>query len=164
MKSLQGDPKDHPITEFEEELRGTCLCGSICVTIRDPELFTRPRGHLCHCSNCRKVAGSFVSANLVIEAGKVEIQDSAGTLKTFEDYKTMSGNPVFRSFCSVDGNPIKSESPLYPGMVILKMGIFPRIPEPETEGFVLHKHPWEADLKDTVKYKVARGGEKMDES
>ncbi|KAI1420478.1 Mss4-like protein [Xylaria sp. FL1777] len=163
MKSPRGDPKDHPITEFEQELQGTCLCGSICVTIRDQELFTRPRGHLCHCSNCRKVAGSVVAANLVIEADKVELRDSAGTLKTYDDYDTLSGNPVFRSFCSVDGNPIKSETPLYPGKVILKMGIFPRIPDPESEMFTLHKHPWEADLKSTVKYKIARGGEKMEE-
>ncbi|KAI0801606.1 Mss4-like protein [Xylaria sp. FL0064] len=162
MKTPQGDPKDHPITEFEQGLQGTCLCGSISVTIHDPELFTRPRGHLCHCSNCRKVAGSFVASNLIIESDKVEIQDSAGTLKTYDDYNTLSGNPVFRSFCSVDGNPIKSETPLYPGKVILKMGIFPRIPEPEAEGFALHKHPWEADLKDTVKYKLVRGGEKLE--
>ncbi|KAI1353964.1 Mss4-like protein [Xylaria sp. FL0043] len=162
MKTPQGDPKDHPVTEFEQGLQGTCLCGSISVTIHDPELFTRRRGHLCHCSNCRKVAGSFVSSNLIIESDKVEIQDSAGTLKTYDDYNTLSGNPVFRSFCSVDGNPIKSETPLYPGKVILKMGIFPRIPEPEEEGFALHKHPWEADLKDTVKYKLVRGREKLE--
>ncbi|KAI0522068.1 Mss4-like protein [Xylaria bambusicola] len=162
MKSPQGNPNDHPITEFEKELRGSCLCGSICVTIRDADLFTHPRGHLCHCSNCRKVAGSFVAANLVIETEKVDIQDSSGTLKTYNDYDTLSGNPVYRSFCSVDGNPIKSESPLYQGKVILKMGIFPRIPEPGAEGFALHRHAWEPEFEGTVKYKLARGGEKLE--
>ncbi|KAI0111252.1 Mss4-like protein [Nemania sp. FL0031] len=163
MKSPQGDPKDHPISEFGEGLTGTCLCGSIRVTIHDKELFTRPRGHLCHCCNCRKAAGSFAAANLVIEMEKVEIQDSAGTLKTYNDYDTLSGKPVARSFCSVDGNPIKSETPLSPGKVIVKMGIFPRIPEPEMESFVMHRHPWEANLEGTVKYKFARGGEKLEE-
>ncbi|KAI1199755.1 Mss4-like protein [Nemania serpens] len=163
MKSPQGDPKDHPMAEFEQGLTGNCLCGSVRVTIHEPELFTRRRGHLCHCSNCRKVAGSFVAANLVIEEEKVEIQDTAGTLKTYDDHDTLSGNPVFRSFCSVDGNPIKSESPLSPGKVILKMGIFPRIPEPEMESFVMHRHPWEADIEGAVKYKLARGGEKLEE-
>ncbi|KAI1177787.1 Mss4-like protein [Nemania sp. FL0916] len=163
MKSPQGDPKDHPVAEFEQGLTGTCLCGSIRVTIHDKDLFTRPRGHLCHCSNCRKVAGSFVAANFVIEKEKVEIQDSAGTLKTYEDYDTLSGKPVFRSFCSVDGNPIKSEIPLSPNTVILKMGLFPRIPEPEMESFALHTHPWEADLENTVKYKLGRGGDKLGE-
>lgn len=103
MKSPQGNPNDHPITEFDKELKGTCLCGSISVTIRDPELFTRPRGHLCHCANCRKTSGSCVASNLIIESDKVDIQDSAGTLRTYDDYDTLSGNPVHRSFCSVDG-------------------------------------------------------------
>lgn len=103
MKPLHGDPNGHPIAEFEQGLTGTCLCGSIRVTIKDKELFTGRRGHLCHCSNCRKVAGSYVSANLIIEEDKVEIQDNTGTLKTYSDYDTASGNPVFRSFCSVDG-------------------------------------------------------------
>jgi hypothetical protein len=103
MPLPQGDPKAHPAAEFETGITGTCLCGSIRVTIHDAELFTRRRGHLCHCSNCRKVAGSYVAANFMIEAEKVEIQDQKGTLKTFEDYDTLSGNPVFRSFCGVDG-------------------------------------------------------------
>ncbi|KAI0190509.1 Mss4-like protein [Xylaria flabelliformis] len=163
MKSPQGDPKDHPITEFEQVLTGTCLCGSIRVTIRDTEIFTQRRGNLCHCANCRKVSGSFVAANLVIEEEKVEIQDSAGTLKTYEDHDTLSGNPVYRSFCSVDGNPIKSVASQSPEKVILKMGIFPRIPAPEMESFVMHRHPWEADFEGTVKYKLARGGEKLEE-
>jgi hypothetical protein len=60
-------------------------------------------------------------------------------------------------------SPIKSETPLSPGKVILKMGIFPRIPEPEMESFAMHKHPWEADLEGTIKYKFARGGEKLEE-
>jgi hypothetical protein len=47
--------------------------------------------------------------------------------------------------------------------VILKMGIFPRIPEPEMEGFALHRHPWEPDFEGTVKYKLARGGEVLGE-
>lgn len=27
------------------------------VLINDDELFSRRRGHICHCANCRKVAG-----------------------------------------------------------------------------------------------------------
>lgn len=103
MASLTGDPKAHPIDEFADGITGTCLCGSIRVTIHDSELFTRPRGHVCHCANCRKVSGSFAGANFAIEASKVEIHDASGTLKTYHDYDTLSGNPVLRSFCSVDG-------------------------------------------------------------
>jgi hypothetical protein len=49
------------------------------------------------------VAGSFVAANFSIEAEKVDIQDISGTLKQYDDHDTLSGKPVFRSFCSVDG-------------------------------------------------------------
>lgn len=98
-----GDPKQYDTSQFSEGLSGSCLCGSITVTLHDKELFTKPRGHLCHCANCRKVAGSYVSSNLLIEAEKVTIEDKNGTLKCFEDTATLSGNPVYRYFCSTDG-------------------------------------------------------------
>lgn len=102
-KEPTGDPKQHDPSKFSEGISGHCLCGSITVTIKDPELFSKPRGHLCHCANCRKVAGSYVASNLLIETDKVEIKDRDGTKKTYEDKETLSGNSVFRSFCSVDG-------------------------------------------------------------
>lgn len=98
-----GDPKSHDPSEFSEGMTGSCLCGSITVTIKDSELFSKPRGHLCHCANCRKVAGSYVASNFLTETDKVEIKDRDGTKKTYEDKATLSGNSVFRSFCSVDG-------------------------------------------------------------
>ncbi|KAK4952377.1 hypothetical protein LTR10_009183 [Elasticomyces elasticus] len=155
MPDLTGDPKQH---NPKDSLTGSCLCGSITVTINDSELFTKPRGHLCHCSNCRKVAGSYVSSNLLIEAEKVEIQDRDGTLKTYEDRATGSGNPVYRSFCSADGNPVKSETQAYPGKVILKMGMMPRIPQPEMEGFGLHRHPWQGKHEGITMYEVKWAG------
>jgi hypothetical protein len=48
-----------------------------------------------------------------------------------------------------------------PGVVIVKMGMFPRIPAPEFESFVLHKHDWEGQHDDTIQYKVRLGDEKM---
>lgn len=98
-----GNPNDHQTAKFSDSLSGSCLCGSITVTINDSELFDRPRGHLCHCANCRKVAGSYVASNLLIEAEKVDVKDRDGTLKVYEDKHTLSGNSVFRKFCSVDG-------------------------------------------------------------
>jgi hypothetical protein len=103
MPDLTGDPKFHPFSSFSQGIAGTCLCGSILVTINDPDLFTRRRGHLCHCANCRKVAGSYVAANLVIEEEKVRIEDRQGTLKKFVDTQTGSGTPLDRFFCGVCG-------------------------------------------------------------
>ncbi|KAK4550140.1 hypothetical protein LTR36_003107 [Oleoguttula mirabilis] len=153
-----GDPNAHDASKFADSLSGSCLCGSITVTITDKDLFTKPRGHLCHCSNCRKVSGSYVSSNLLIEAEKVKIDDRDGTLKTYEDHATLSGNPVYRSFCSTDGNPVKSETSAYPGKVIIKMGMMPRIPQPETEGFGLHRHAWQGKNDGVAVYKLKWAG------
>jgi len=135
-------------------MSGTCLCGSIKVTITEKDLFAKPRGHLCHCANCRKVAGSYVASNLLIEKEKVRIEDRDGTLKVYEDLATLSGNPVYRSFCSKDGNPIQSETAAYPEKVVLKMGMFPRIPRPEAEGFGLHKHDWQGEHDAIETYEI----------
>lgn len=97
---LTGDPSTHDKTDT---LVGSCLCGSITVTIIDSELWTKKRGHLCHCANCRKVAGAPYGSNLIIEEEKVKIVDRDGTRKEFLDYKTFTGKPVRRNFCAVDG-------------------------------------------------------------
>jgi hypothetical protein len=97
---LTGNPASHNKTDT---LVGSCLCGSIIVTITDPELWTKKRGHLCHCANCRKVAGAAYGCNLIIEEEKVKIVDRDGTKKEFLDFKTFTGKPVKRNFCGVDG-------------------------------------------------------------
>lgn len=62
-------------------------------------------------------------------------------------------------------SPIKSETSAYPGKVIIKMGMMPRIPEPENEGFGLHKHPWLGKNAGTDVYETKWAGpdrKKMD--
>jgi hypothetical protein len=100
MASLNGDPNAYDVTQFAKGLVGTCLCGSVKVTIHDCGLFTKRRGHICHCANCRKVSGSFAASNLIIEEAKVEIEDQRRTLTKFVDNKTGSGTPLDRYFCS----------------------------------------------------------------
>ncbi|KAK4499187.1 hypothetical protein PRZ48_009700 [Zasmidium cellare] len=157
-KDPTGDPKQHDTSKFKDGMSGTCLCGSVTVHIKDGGLFDKPQGHLCHCANCRKVAGSFVASNLLLDQEKVTIEDKNGTLKTYTDRETLSGNPVYRTFCSEDGNPIKSETELYPGKVILKMGIFPRIPTPVAEAFGLHKHDWQGSHQGIDTYEIKWAG------
>jgi len=105
MSHLTGDPKQHDLSSFKDSITGSCLCGSITVTIND-NLFQTPRGHLCHCANCRKATGSIAATNLTIEEEKVDIKDRDGTLKLYEDRATNSGNPDHRWFCSVDGKSV----------------------------------------------------------
>ena len=103
MPPLTGDPKQHDPSKFADGMTGSCLCGSIQVTILAKDLFEKPRGHLCSCANCRKVAGSYVASNMLLDASEVKIEDRDGTLKSYDDKATGSGNSVFRYFCEKDG-------------------------------------------------------------
>jgi hypothetical protein len=98
-----GNPNTHAPSSFDTGMTATCLCTAIRVTITDKELFSRPRGHLCHCANCRKVAGSYVSSNLAIAASSVDVQDPRGVMKKYRDYATSSGKCVERCFCGECG-------------------------------------------------------------
>jgi len=103
MPPFTGDPKQHDPSTFANGMTGSCLCGSIRVTIQAKDLFTHPRGHLCSCANCRKVAGSYVASNMLLAAEEVRIEDRDGTLTCYDDKATGSGNSVFRFFCRKDG-------------------------------------------------------------
>lgn len=61
-------------------------------------------------------------------------------------------------YTNVNGSPIKSETAAYPGKVVLKMGIFPRIPQPEAEGFGLHKHDWQGQHQGIDTYEIKWAG------
>lgn len=52
---------------------------------------------------------------------------------------------------------------VYPTMIIVKMGIFPRIPDPECESFALHRHPWQGKHDDLPQFETLRGGTKLGE-
>jgi hypothetical protein len=98
------DPKSHPISSFSTGMTATCLCTAIRVTITDADLFTKPRGHLCHCSNCRKISGSYVSASLAIAASSVNVEDPKNVMKRYSDYATGSGKCLTRCFCGECGS------------------------------------------------------------
>ncbi|KAH6683158.1 Mss4-like protein [Halenospora varia] len=143
-------------------MEGTCLCKAIKVKVDDPDLFTKRRGHICHCHNCRKTAGSAFGSNLIIETEKVTITGEEN-LQVYHDYETLSGNPVNRYFCRTCGNPIKSMTDLYKGKTILKLGIFERIPHPEWESFALKRQDWHKPFEGCTQYKIKSLGEKMDD-
>ena len=56
-----------------------------------------------------------------------------------------------------------SVTPTQPGKVIVKMGIFPRIPHPAMENFVAHKHDWEGKFDGVVKYKTRIFADRADD-
>ena len=68
---------------------------------------------------------------------------------------------ILRYFCPTCGVPIVSIAPRYGPVSILKLGIYPKLPEPEWESFCEKKQKWEKPYEGTIQYKVASKGEKM---
>lgn len=69
-----------------------------------------------------------------------------------------------RYFCKTCGVPIRSISSLYPGKVILKLGIFThrQIPTPEWESFSSQIQGFETRLAGAKQYKTKTGGEVLE--
>ena len=55
-----------------------------------------------------------------------------------------------------------SEPDVLPGKRIVKMGMFPRIPQPEMENFALHKQSWQGSHEGLVQFETVRGGRKLE--
>ncbi|KAK5017691.1 hypothetical protein LTR39_001405 [Cryomyces antarcticus] len=135
-------------------MEGTCNCGAVWIKVNDPNLFgSNRRGHICHCTNCKKTAGSDYATNLTIETEKVTITGEEN-LSVYSDPRTGSGTPV--------DSPIKSMTPLYKGKTVLKLGIFPQIPNPEWESFVVNRQSWGKPLEGATYYKTKSMGEKVE--
>jgi len=142
-------------------MEGQCLCGAVQVKVKDDNLFgAQRRGHLCHCKNCRKVAGGVLGVNLIIEQEKVEITGREN-MSIYEDPETTSGTPISRFFCKTCGVPIQSVTPMYAGKTVLKLGIYPRLPVPEWESFASQRQEWEVPFTGCIQYKLKSFGEKM---
>ncbi|EXJ87791.1 hypothetical protein A1O1_04718, partial [Capronia coronata CBS 617.96] len=136
-------------------MEGECLCKAVRVKVNDDNLFgDQRRGHLCHCASCRKVAGGPFGANLIIEEEKVEFPKGKDNLRVYEDPETLSGTPVQRYFCQTCGVPIMSMTPLLKGKIVLKLGIYAKLPVPEWESFASRRQAWEKPVEGAVQYKT----------
>lgn len=83
-------------------MEASCNCGAVTVRVLDSDLFTKRRGHICHCYNCKRTSGSTCGANLIIEKEKVQMTGE-GNLTTYVDKDSKSGRPVNRFFCKTCG-------------------------------------------------------------
>lgn len=52
-------------------------------------------------------------------------------------------------------------SPLFPGKTILKCGIYPKLPQPANEAFVVDRQAWEEPMKGCTQYKTKLLGETL---
>ena len=95
-----------------DELRGSCLCGSVTYECGGP-----PRVALhCHCRSCQKTSGSGHTTILVVSADDLQV---TGTL-SFHQREADSGNTVTRGFCPACGSDIYSESSGHKGQIYLR--------------------------------------------
>ena len=56
-------------------------------------------------------------------------------------------------------SPIQSLTPIYKGMTVLKLGIYPKLPVPEWESFASKRQAWEKPFEGCVQYKTKSKGD-----
>jgi hypothetical protein len=54
-------------------------------------------------------------------------------------------------------SPIQSVSSIMGGKVVLKLGVFEKVPEPEWEAFAVRRQVWEKPLEGCIQYKLLGG-------
>ena len=113
---------------------GSCLCGAI-EFILDGELSAV---RYCHCSNCRKFAGTSPATWAMAEADKLHITREDSTIGRFN-----SGRGI-RCFCSNCGSPLWFESIDYPQIVGIPLGVLDDedLPKPEMHLWVSARPTW----------------------
>ncbi|THU92984.1 hypothetical protein K435DRAFT_967480 [Dendrothele bispora CBS 962.96] len=78
---------------------GTCLCEANKFTVKgDPMSY-----FVCHCSNCKKQAGSAFTACVVFKDENIDLTGSQN-MGQFADSKTKSGSTMIRHFCNKCGS------------------------------------------------------------
>jgi hypothetical protein len=53
--------------------------------------------------------------------------------------------------------PIQSKSPLMGNKIVLKLGVFPKVPRPEWEAFAVRRQAWEVPFEGCIQYKLLGG-------
>ncbi|GGE19380.1 hypothetical protein GCM10011529_27400 [Polymorphobacter glacialis] len=96
-------------------IEGGCNCGAIRYRIEGSPLAIAA----CHCTRCRRQSGRIYSVNLVVKLSDMAVE---GSLESFEDTRSDTGNSVYREFCGDCGSPIRSLLAGSPGIAAVKVG------------------------------------------
>ncbi|KAH3913019.1 hypothetical protein HBH56_110730 [Parastagonospora nodorum] len=119
-------------------VEGRCNCASIKVTL--PEL--PKESVICYCANCRRGGGTFGSIVFPMTKDDAKISDAKGTLKSYTDNDTTTGNTIIRQFCSDCGSPVASLTTDGKGTMYLKGGLFDQIPKATYKSFEQNEPSW----------------------
>jgi hypothetical protein len=120
------------------KLDGRCLCGAVSYT-SDAE----PVGAaVCHCRNCQRHSGTAFSFVVLVPAQSLAVTGDA--LASFAQAGDEHDEPTTRWFCTGCGSPLWSESPLAPGMRLIRAGTLddPSWLEPQYEVYTESRLPW----------------------
>jgi hypothetical protein len=81
-----------------ELVSGSCLCGEVTFECAN----TFKQFHLCHCTQCQKIAGSAHASNLFTEPDNIAWISGAETIKRYD----VPERTITSAFCSTCGSPV----------------------------------------------------------
>ena len=109
---------------------GKCLCGRITVSITRATLDCNDKICLCHCKNYRCSGASLGSIAVLVPEPNVKI---TGQPNIYRDSDTDSGTTIQYAFCGNCSSPVYSTTSTMPGVHIVKLNLFDKIPKPLEE-------------------------------
>ncbi|KAL1642527.1 hypothetical protein SLS61_009617 [Didymella pomorum] len=78
----------------------------------------------------------------MFDTTEVTIEDFKGTLKSYRDSDTSSGDTIIRQFCSDCGCPVASLLSVDPQRIVVKAGLFGYLPKPGIAIFPQNQPEW----------------------
>jgi len=118
----------------KQNLKGSCACGKVEITIADKPLFTQA----CHCKDCKKSTGSsFVIHTMVFEDDLIVEGEVSST-----ELPTGSGKGYRAFFCVNCGVYLYCKYNVSPGRAAVRTATLDNPITPQAHIYVKDKDPW----------------------
>ena len=123
------------MTENEQLVKGSCLCGAVTFTARLPAKWC---AH-CHCTWCRRAHGTAIATWASFDTDDVRMMTGADNLRRFH-----STPETTRSFCGTCGTPLFFEGTRWPGELHIARGVLEDNADlvPDRHAYFGSKAPW----------------------
>jgi hypothetical protein len=120
----------------ELPLTGGCMCGGVRFEVTEP----LTEAGYCHCTRCQRRTGTGSSAQARVAPGAFRVVQGEDLVRTWRPER---GFP--KSFCSVCGGHLYSQSPDDPSIIAVRLGAFDGDPgiRPEYHQRVATAAAWE---------------------
>jgi hypothetical protein len=134
-------------------ITGGCLCGAVRYSVdADPIV----QG-VCHCSDCQRQTGSPFTVFIGFPAETFTVEGDS--LRSFATTGADHDGETQRNFCSECGAPVFSDSPLAPGVILIKAGSLDDASwlEPSVEFFLSSAQPWSPHFEGAAPFERGPG-------